>query len=752
MSNETPASPDLPDHNEAVRSALTNAGDHVDIGVVDNALDDVRATAHRRRRRRNALVGTAAAATLVVSGAVIVNVSGDSGDGDDLIVSAPVTDPIDEPTDNDEQVADEPVPDNNTAPISEPVEAVPAPVVDASSAGAATAETIAADDSYVQGSYQQMLPWQNGFLAVGQIQASQALPTELSDEINAAFPPEVIEFFEEAGGLPPTIAEATSMLQEAGLFDLVSDVVLNNPEVSEAIYAIPLAEPEQFARLSTDGVDWTDIELDIPIDAYGDRRIFSTGDRLAVVSLEYGTDDAVIAGPMRRGPQATGIVVSTTTDLQTWTTQRSELGENAGELPAYMFANTYLNGVAVNDAGWVASIETYQEVDYEALLPDDFDRSFMADGNGWTFYHEPDGLIIETYNEVGASDTLRVSWAEIGLTEAPPGLENQNGGPGQGSTLWSATWDAEPVQSVSDEWGYGQIFGFDAGFIRQAEQLSFSVDGSTWTEFERPTETGWVNTFMAIPDGLLAFVQGNDGTSAAYQLDLATLTWSLADQPAIPEGFSPWNDSANGAILYSIEDFSQYDAMPEFAEPYLMTVENDGFTLEGVFGSESQSYVVIDKASGDIVASETIDAPFVGEFEFLNEVGEGIEILSPETGEVITSFNAEQLQTSMSTGEDVPPTTEVAGNDAPAVTVLAGEDGTVVYEESPADFEEYVQPELNVLATNGEVWINQTLDIPQPDFSGDIEPYEFGYPNEVVVNNGIVLVSMSDGSFIRLTF
>lgn len=751
MSNETPASPDLPDHNEAVRSALTNAGDHVDIGVVDNALDDVRATAHRRRRRRNALVGTAAAATLVVSGAVIVNVSGNSGDGDDLIVSAPVTDPIGEPTDNDEQVADEPVPDNNTAPISEPVDAVPAPVVDASSAGAATAETIAADDSYVQGSYQQMLPWQNGFLAVGQIQADQALPEELSDEINAAFPAEVVEFFEEAGGLPPTIAEATSMLQEAGLFDLVSDVVLNNPEVSDAIYAVPVAEPEQFARLSTDGVDWTDIELDIPIDAYGDRRIFSTGDRLAVVSLEYGPDDSAGSRSSPRGPQATAIVVSSTTDLQTWTVQRSELGATAEELPAYMFANTYLNGVAANDTGWVASIDNYRDVNYEALLPDDFDRSFMEAGNGWSIYHEPDGLIIETYDEVGASDVVRVSWAEIGLIEAPPGLENQNEGPGQGSSTWSATWGAEPSQSVVTDDGYGQIFGFDAGFLRQGQELTYSTDGTSWTELDRPTEGGWVNSFMAIPGGVLAFVQDGGETNAAYQLDLASLTWSLADQPAIPEGFSPWNDSANGAVLYSIEDFSQYDDMPEFAEPYLMTVENDGFTLEGVFGSESQSYVVIDKASGDIVASETIDAPFVGEFEFLNEVGQGIEIVSPETGDVITSFNAEQLEASMSTGEDVPPTTIVVG-DAPAVTVLAEEGDVIVAEAPPLEFQEHVQPELNVLATNGEVWINQALDIPQPDVSGDIAPYEISYPNEVVVNNGIVLVSMSDGSFIRLTF
>lgn len=751
MSNDTPATPDIPDPTDAVRSAVIDAADHVDIGVVDNVLSDVRGTAHRRRRRRNALVGTAAAATLVVSGAVIVNVTGDSGDGDDLIVSAPVTDPIDESTDTDEPVADEPAPDNDTAPVSEPVEAVPAPTVDASSVGTATAETIAADDSYVQGSYQQMLPWQNGFLAVGQIQADQALPAELSDEINAAFPAEVVEFFEEAGGLPPTIAEATTMLQEAGLFDLVSDVVLNNPEVSDAIYAVPLDEPEQFARLSTDGVEWTDIELDIPADAFGNRRIFSTGDRLAVVSLEYAADDSANAGPMPGGPQATAIVVSSTTDLQTWTVQRSELGETADELPAHMFANTYLNGVAANETGWVASIDNYRDVNYEALLPDDFDRSFMEAGNGWSIYHEPDGLIIETYDAVGASDVVRVSWEEIGFTEAPPGLDNQNEGPGQGSSVWSGTWDGEPIQSVVTDDGYGQIFGFDAGFLRQGQGLTYSTDGTSWTELDRPTDGGWVNSFMAIPGGVLAFVQNDEQANGAYQLDLETLTWSPAEQPAIPDGFSPWSEAANGAVLYTIEDFSQYDDMPGVDDPFVMTIENDGFTLEGLFGSESQSYVVIDKASGDIVASETIDAPFVGEFEFLNEVGEGIEIVSPETGDVITSFNAEQLQASASLDEVAPPTTVVLG-DAPADTVVAEEGDTIVYEDPPPGFEEYVQPELNVLATNGEVWINQVLDLPELDTSGELDPYVYGYPNEVVVNNGIVLVSMSNGSFIRLTF
>lgn len=759
MSLESPDTPETAGSamnlDESVRAAVDGAATSVELGALDDALSDVRSTARQRRRRRNTLFGAAAAATLVVGGVVIANVAGDDGDGADLIVSAPVTDPVEDADklEDGESVADDPAPDNDTTPVGDtdpsadpdvdpvPVESTPAPVVEVGTVAAATTEAIAADDSYVRGSYQQVLPWQDGFLALGQIQGEQALPAELSEEINAAFPPEVVQFFEDAGGLPPTISEATAMLQEAGLFDEVSDVVLNNPEVSEAIYSIPPAPPEQFARLSTDGVEWTDIDLEVPGDLFGNRQIFSTGDRLAVISLEYA-DNPQTNSPMVRALEAVAFVVHSTTDLRSWSTQRSEIESSTTERPSYVIENTYLNGVGVNSTGWVASVDTYVEVDYEQLLPADFDRSFMESQSGWGIYHDPTGLVIDTYDEQGNSDQQRVPWADIGLAGAPEGLDDGYSGGNQDSVMWAAAWDVQPTATVVDGFGFGQIYGFDDGFIRQGEAMSFSADGVSWTDFDRPVEEGWVNSFLQAPDGVIAFVQSGTGQNQPFRLDVETLTWSPLEQPVIPEGFSPWSSGASGAVLYSIEDFSHYDDMPVM-EPFTVRIENPEYVLEAVIGGESSTFELIDIATGDVVVSETADGSQPGDFEYVVEVGDGLEILSPDTGEIVTVFTSEQMETSTNSSVDAAPSTDV-----PATTVLV--DGDV--EPGEIDELEYTQPSLNVLATNGEVWINQELDLGTPEQPDEQGFVDYGFAQDVVVNNGIVLVSLSNGSFIRLTF
>ncbi|BAN00773.1 hypothetical protein [Ilumatobacter coccineus] len=724
MSNE-PEAHTTPDAADNVRAAVFGAAENVDIGSLSDPLGEVRATVHRRRRRRNALVGTAAAATLVVGGVVVANVVSDDGNGDERIVSAPATDPVVTTGEADDAPAVT-APVDSTAPVT-------APVVEVGSAGTAIAETIAPAESFVAGSYQQMVPWKDGFLVIGQTQAEQALPTELPDEINEAFPPEVVQFFEDAGGLPPTINEAIAMLQEAGLYDVVSDVVLNNPEVSEAIYSVPMAPPEPFARVSDDGITWTDIALDISFDEYGDRRVFSTGDRLAVVSLEYEPfDPTTTSTPLQHAPRAAAIVVQTTTDLETWSVQRTEIATNDAELPDYIYENTYLSSVGVNDDRWVATIESYQEADYDALLPDDFDRSFMDSQYGWGIYHDADGLVIDVYDETGGSEQRRFSWSELGFTEVPPGIDTHFDGGNQRATSWSAPWGGDATATPISGLVYGSITGFDGGFIRQGEVLRHSTDGVTWTEIDRPDAFGWISTVISVPDGLIGFFQQEDGSTDVHRLDLTTLTWSPVDEPSVPDGFSPWSDGSAGGVLYSIENY-QYDDVvePIEMEPFEVSVRNDDYVLDGMFDSLTQSYTVTDILTGDVVVSETVDAG-PSEFEYLVEVGDTVEIVSPETGDVLTVFTAERLETMETSADDVSPPT------------------VVTYEEMPADME-YVQPELNVLATNGEEWINQRLDLgtPEPNDAGWSDVL---YPNEVVVNNDIVLISMSDGSFVRLTF
>jgi hypothetical protein len=384
---------------------------------------------------------------------------------------------------------------------------------------------------------------------------------------------------------------------------------------------------------------------------------------------------------------------------------------------------------------------------------------------GYGLYNDSNGLVIETYDETGNSQTRNLSWSELGFSETPAGLERAVGGPTDESTLYTATWDGQPTATEVDSYGYGQIYGFDGGFINQGERMSFSVDGTTWTEFDSPVDSGWVNSFLSVPDGVVAFAQGNDGTSKVYRLDVDTLTWSPSDEPALPEGFSPWGVGTHGAVIYSIEDFSQYEGdVQTFDEPFTISVDNGEYVLEGVFENSSQSYTLVDKATGDVVVSESTENLDPSAFEFLVENGDSVEILSPETGETVAVFTADDLGAAAREPADGPASTDVPvddTSDAPAATDVASDspattmlvDGSVSsgYEVTPAESVEYVQPALNVLATNGEVWINQALDLSDGDDT-DVAPEDVLYPSEAVVNNGIVLVSMSDGSFIRLTF
>ena len=191
---------------EALAVELTAAADGVEVGDAATMLAVVRTTATRRRRRRNTVVGLAAAGTLVVSGVIVANLV-NGGDGDDLIVSAPATEP---------STTDSPEPDDDTAPatvvadapgdVTEvaagdpvPVRLVPAEATDVVDPGVTIDAAV--------GGQTRLFRWQDGFLSIRTTYEPQPLPTELPQEIVDQFPPEVVELF--ADGLPPTIKEAT---------------------------------------------------------------------------------------------------------------------------------------------------------------------------------------------------------------------------------------------------------------------------------------------------------------------------------------------------------------------------------------------------------------------------------------------------------------------------------------------------------------------------------------------------------------
>ncbi|MEM9039614.1 MAG: hypothetical protein AAGD33_06940, partial [Actinomycetota bacterium] len=276
-----------------------------------------------------------------------------------------------------------------------------------------------------------IVPWQDGFLMTGTIAQPQVLP-ELPPEIAERFPEEVVTFFEEAGGLPPTIQEAIDMLSaEPGLMELVNEVVLDDPEVSAAIYAEPVAPPSRYTLLSSDGVEWTEVDVAWPpVEGYSQTLVASDGRSLVHVAREDLFDpEQIEPGP----PTDTSFTVSTTTDLETWTSAQFVVdsdgsGPRADGVPVQRW--TDVSGVALSGDRWVVVYSTQEHVDTYALLPDEALELMNSEGSsmgedetGITIYtHDFSDEPVDQPMEIGPDTgevVLTYTWDELGL-DGPP--------------------------------------------------------------------------------------------------------------------------------------------------------------------------------------------------------------------------------------------------------------------------------------------------------------------------------------------
>ena len=187
-----------------------------------------------------------------------------------------------------------------------------------------------------------LLPWDDGFLAVG-VRYPQALPAEFTPEVSELFPPEVVALFPD--GLPPTQQEAVNTLTEAGLLEVVMDVLNEHPEVMDQIQSAPALDPELLASWSTNGDAWTPTEL-LPPNPIGDTpAVAVSGDRLTIAGSSWPDDES----------DAWIVTVSSTTDLQFWDTASFTVARPKGMSPAEEFWVTP-DMVAANDDHWVVRV------------------------------------------------------------------------------------------------------------------------------------------------------------------------------------------------------------------------------------------------------------------------------------------------------------------------------------------------------------------------------------------------------------
>ncbi len=701
-----------PDFPEELATQLVDAADAIDQGDSTVVLAQVRGAAGRRRRRRQAAMGVAAVGALAASGLVIANVAGDNGD--DLLVTAtaPETEAeaTDEVTDEEQTVADpaiDPTPPASTPPpVERPLEVSPASVESVADTGLVIDQEYAGDT--------QLYPWNGGFLAVQNRFLPQQLPAELPPEIAERFPQEVLDLFPD--GLPSTLDEATVILQDAGLFDVVSEIVLSDPEVSEAIYGVPSQRETSF-RFSEDGVEWDDIDVDLPVDAESYPVLASAGDRfVAVVPVAEGAAQA------QESP--TGFEVWSTVDLVSWERQDVALPSQPNDLPDFVRTNTFVSSVAVNEDAWVVSLARYTQFDPYLLLDDELEAALDTPGGYGTSMNET-GLTVEVYSgepEPGPPELVEFTWEELGIDE-PPQDEQE-------TLTYTAAWGGVPQKTEiggNGDYGFGQTVALDSGFVAVGSDLRLSDDGVRWSPVQLPNG-GNVDWLIETDAGLV--VSGNSETGEPFRLlfDPASSEFSpidLGDAPA-----SGWGQ-VRGRHAVVVEDYGEEQGDPFGSFGSSASVERDGYLLEVAtrFSGEvnSVSYVLTDVATGEVVSTEAFDPTEDGqmEFEYVKEVYdvpgelEGFRVFDPESGDVLlevpfSSFDWVQLDAD---GEPIPES-----------------EYRIPSEES------YVEPTQWLIASVGESLVSQFID----------GANEETYLSSVAVQGNVVLIARSNGEMTRI--
>ena len=168
-------------------------------------------------------------------------------------------------------------------------------------------ETLLSDDEYIP-TADWFVPWEDGFLAIGMRPPVQPLPDKLPPEVAELFPPEVTELFPD--GLPATQDEAMDILRNAGLLDVIMDILNEHPEAMDAVRSEPTPDTELVAMWSIDGETWTPTEMVAPAGIGWQSQFAVAADRLSFASAVPSLD--------ADGPDSWTVTVASTTDLVNW--------------------------------------------------------------------------------------------------------------------------------------------------------------------------------------------------------------------------------------------------------------------------------------------------------------------------------------------------------------------------------------------------------------------------------------------------
>jgi hypothetical protein len=710
-----PTSDSRPD---PLNGQLTELAAVIPVDDVASSLTSVRETVAGRRRRRNIIGGGFAAAVLIAAGVVVLGTVSD-GDGSDTIAIEGAGD--DEPADEgpggvaqgeqagSDAASDETPTDN--APGGVVTVSVPTRQVSAITTGP-TRVALGVGEGDMADMVEWIVPWQGGFLAASTTYAPQPLPAELPEEIIALFPPEVVDFFD--GELPPTIDEATLMLSEAGLLDEVAAVVQSNPAAYEAIYGAAGAatEPETDVVFSSDGVDWEPIDFVAPEGMYGLYGVQSTGTRLAVATQ---LAPEVTPFDTARPDQTAPIVVATTTDLITWDVVELDVGGRPAGLPEVITYGIAPSELAINDNGWLLSVDSFSDIDIAAVLPEAIRDEVVNGSGGYGTSWDDSGVQIEVYGDapvetVPTSDdegnfgdpevaeSFTFTWDELGVDPAAVAMINGGGG---GRQLFTSTWGGEPVE-VDDVEGWSIAAGDDGFYVSRGDSIEYSADAITWTTIALPDDVYTISSIKTLPDGIVALGGDDAGASSLYRWTGSTATWERLEVPGAPPSMSDVFGGMGSAPAMIVDGTER-----QVPEPTEITVEADGFTM--VMRQDfTTASVVVTNRDGTVVAQEAFDWRAGDQPASWRYGNNGVEIIDTDTGELIVTFDNDVME--------------------------------AAYREQTDQFEQpdELAPDLWLLATSdGERWLVEDLDV-------SIDDSRFG-PGGIAISNDVLLVNSGDG-------